>query len=97
MLLCKGGAIKIKQVTWLGLGSNLTLTPSPNPNLNPNPNPNPNPDPKPNPGPKQGRFADDFGPIDPECKTITHSRAYLHHLFKQVRDRVRVRVSKGSG
>jgi len=43
MLLCKGGAIKIKQ----------------------------------------GRFADDFGPIDPECATITHSRAYLHHLFKQ--------------
>eukprot|EP00908_Phaeocystis_cordata_P026998 Transcript_9533.p1 GENE.Transcript_9533~~Transcript_9533.p1 ORF type:complete len:511 (-),score=225.51 Transcript_9533:798-2330(-) len=32
---------------------------------------------------KQGRFAADFGPIDPQCETIAHSRAYLHHLFKQ--------------
>ena len=32
---------------------------------------------------KQGRYVDDFGPIDPDLQTIPHSRAYLHHLFKQ--------------
>jgi len=32
---------------------------------------------------KQTRFLDDFGPIDPELETIPHSRAYVHHLFKQ--------------
>ena len=26
---------------------------------------------------------DDFGPIDPQCETVVHTRAYLHHLFKQ--------------
>ena len=31
----------------------------------------------------QLKFGDDFGPIDPDCETIPHSRAYLHHLFKQ--------------
>ena len=32
---------------------------------------------------KNTRYLDDFGPIDPQCETIAHSRAYLHHLFKQ--------------
>uniref|UniRef100_A0A7S0J2P7 tRNA-guanine(15) transglycosylase-like domain-containing protein n=1 Tax=Calcidiscus leptoporus TaxID=127549 RepID=A0A7S0J2P7_9EUKA len=32
---------------------------------------------------KQSRFREDFGPIDPCCETIAHTRAYLHHLFKQ--------------
>ena len=32
---------------------------------------------------KQKKYADDFGPIDPSQPTIEHSRAYLHHLFKQ--------------
>jgi len=32
---------------------------------------------------KQLKYVDDFGPIDPACETIPHSRAYLHHLFKQ--------------
>ena len=32
---------------------------------------------------KQSRYVDDFGPIDPHVPTISHSRAYLHHLFKQ--------------
>lgn len=32
---------------------------------------------------KQSRFLDDHGPIDPAVETISHSRAYLHHLFKQ--------------
>jgi len=29
------------------------------------------------------KHADDFGPIDPETPSIPHSRAYLHHLFRQ--------------
>ena len=32
---------------------------------------------------KQGRYAADFGPIDPQVETVGHSRSYLHHLFKQ--------------
>ncbi|KAL1499788.1 hypothetical protein AB1Y20_012474 [Prymnesium parvum] len=32
---------------------------------------------------KQLKYEADFGPIDPECETVPHSRAYLHHLFKQ--------------
>ena len=28
------------------------------------------------------RYRDDFGPIDPACETIPHTRAYVHHLFK---------------
>jgi queuine tRNA-ribosyltransferase len=33
---------------------------------------------------KAARYADDFGPLDPECDCLTccrHSRAYLRHLF----------------
>ena len=29
-----------------------------------------------------GKYRRDFGPIDPEVKTIDCSRAYLHHLAK---------------
>lgn len=29
-----------------------------------------------------GKFAKDFGPIDPDFETVPHSRAYIHHLFK---------------
>lgn len=29
------------------------------------------------------KYANDHRPIDPETPTIAHSRAYLHHLFKQ--------------
>ena len=29
------------------------------------------------------KYATDYGPIDPECETIAHSRSYLHHLYKQ--------------
>jgi len=29
------------------------------------------------------KFADDHSTVDPETGTIPHSRAYLHHLFKQ--------------
>ena len=32
---------------------------------------------------KQLKYEADFGPIDPEVETVPHSRAYLHHLFKQ--------------
>ena len=32
---------------------------------------------------KQLKYAADYGTIDPEVPTITHSRSYLHHLFKQ--------------
>ena len=32
---------------------------------------------------KSLRHASDYGPIDPKCETIGHSRSYLHHLFKQ--------------
>ena len=32
---------------------------------------------------KQLKHANDYGPIDPLVPTITHSRSYLHHLFKQ--------------
>lgn len=32
---------------------------------------------------KQSQYASDFGPIDPEVRTVNYSRAYLHHLFKQ--------------
>ena len=31
----------------------------------------------------QREHADDFGPVDPHCETVPHSRAYLHHLLKQ--------------
>ena len=31
----------------------------------------------------QREHADDFGPVDPQCETVAHSRAYLHHLLKQ--------------
>jgi len=31
----------------------------------------------------QRKHLTDFGPIDPNLKTIPYSRAYLHHLFKQ--------------
>ena len=29
------------------------------------------------------RYQNDHGPIDPACPSIPHTRAYLHHLFKQ--------------
>jgi len=29
------------------------------------------------------KYADDHGPIDPQTPTISQSRAYLHHLYKQ--------------
>ena len=29
------------------------------------------------------RYRDDFSDIDPNCKSIPYTRAYLHHLFKQ--------------
>ena len=32
---------------------------------------------------KNLKHATDYGPIDPNTPTITHSRSYLHHLFKQ--------------
>ena len=32
---------------------------------------------------KQLKHATDYGPVDPKCETIAHSRSYLHHLFKQ--------------
>lgn len=32
---------------------------------------------------KSGQYAKDFGPIDPNVKTVDYTRAYLHHLFKQ--------------
>jgi len=32
---------------------------------------------------KQLKHASDYGPIDPHVPTISHSRSYLHHLFKQ--------------
>ena len=32
---------------------------------------------------RQGKYKNDFGPVDPLLPTIGHSRAYLHHLFKQ--------------
>ena len=32
---------------------------------------------------KQLKHAKDYGPIDSAVPTISHSRAYLHHLFKQ--------------
>ena len=28
----------------------------------------------------QGKYKNDFGPVDPLLPTIGHSRAYLHHL-----------------
>jgi queuine tRNA-ribosyltransferase len=31
----------------------------------------------------QVKYKADFGPIDPTRQTIPHTRAYLHHLFKQ--------------
>ena len=30
----------------------------------------------------QGRYKNDFGPIDPTLDSISHSRAYLHHLYR---------------
>ena len=32
---------------------------------------------------KNLRYATDYGPVDSEVATISHSRSYLHHLFKQ--------------
>jgi queuine tRNA-ribosyltransferase len=32
---------------------------------------------------KQLKHANDYGPVDPKVKTISHSRSYLHHLLKQ--------------
>jgi len=32
---------------------------------------------------KQLKHSSDYGPVDPKCETIPHSRSYLHHLFKQ--------------
>ncbi|HPS14379.1 MAG TPA: tRNA guanosine(34) transglycosylase Tgt [Spirochaetales bacterium] len=34
---------------------------------------------------KKSQYAQDFGPIDPECRCpvcLNHSRAYLHHLYR---------------
>lgn len=34
---------------------------------------------------KKSQYAEDFGPIDPECRCpvcLNHSRAYLHHLYR---------------
>ena len=30
----------------------------------------------------QGKYKNDFGPVDPLLPTIGHSRAYLHHLYR---------------
>ena len=32
---------------------------------------------------KATQYREDFGPIDPGCPSVPHTRAYLHHLFKQ--------------
>lgn len=32
---------------------------------------------------KQLKYESDFTAVDPECETVPHTRAYLHHLFKQ--------------
>ena len=32
---------------------------------------------------QQSKHINDYGPIDPQVETIAHSRAYLHHLYKQ--------------